>query len=356
MIGALHDGPSLPARLAPLVLLGSVWTHLFGGSAGREGTAVQMGACIADQCSARLGLAGAPRRRLLVAGVAGGFGSVFGTPLAGAVFGIEVAVLGRPDHRAATAALVAALVGDLTTRALDVTHTAFTAPAARSMSWELALRWALFAGAVALTTAAFVELTDRIKAASEAHLTLPWRMAAGGAAVAGLATLTGTTHLLGLSIPTLTQAFVDPGLPAWTFAAKALLTALTIGAGFIGGEVTPLFVIGATLGNALAPVLGLPLDLAAGVGMAATFAAAANTPLALTVMAVELLGPNALPHTLLVCLLAFVLSGHRGIYPAQRVALSKRLRRHEPPVQLAEVGRGSVPGHPRHDGPTGAPG
>jgi H+/Cl- antiporter ClcA len=181
-------------------------------------------------------------------------------------------------------------------------------------------------------------------------------MSTAGAALVGAASGVASAAFLVLLDGATRVRIANPGLPAWTFAAKALLTALTIGAGFIGGEVTPLFVIGATLGNALAPVLGLPLDLAAGVGMAATFAAAANTPLALTVMAVELLGPNALPHTLLVCLLAFVLSGHRGIYPAQRVALSKRLRRHEPPVQLAEVGRGSVPGHPRHDGPTGAPG
>jgi H+/Cl- antiporter ClcA len=133
----------------------------------------------------------------------------------------------------------------------------------------------------------------------------------------------GTSDYLGLGVPTIVRAFVDPALPEWAFAAKLGFTLLTLGAGFLGGEVTPLFFIGAALGNVLARWLGLPLGLGAGVGLAAMFAVCSNTPLALSVMAVELLGANVLPHVLIVATLAYVLVGHRGIYPAQRLLHAK---------------------------------
>ena len=119
------------------------------------------------------------------------------------------------------------------------------------------------------------------------------------------------------------RAFEDPSLPVQAFALKLVFTAVTLGAGFLGGEVTPLFFIGACLGNALARLLGIPLELAAGVGLAAVFAAASNTPLALSLMAVELLGAAVLPHVVIVCVLAYLLTGHRSIYPAQRLLKGK---------------------------------
>ncbi|MCX5743389.1 MAG: chloride channel protein, partial [Proteobacteria bacterium] len=144
------------------------------------------------------------------------------------------------------------------------------------------------------------------------------RMAIGGAGVVLLWQLIGTSDYLGLGVPTIVDAFgADPHVPDWAFAAKLGFTALTLGAGFLGGEVTPLFFIGATLGGALGPHLGIPRALGAGVGMAAVFAAASNTPLALSIMAVELLGPNVLPHVVIVCVVAYAISGRRSIYPAQ---------------------------------------
>src|SRR5262245_22015553 len=149
------------------------------------------------------------------------------------------------------------------------------------------------------------------------------RMCAGGALIVLGWQLIGTSDYLGLGVPTIVRAFGDPALPEAAFAAKLGFTALTLGAGFLGGEVTPLFFIGAALGNLLARLLGLPLGLGAGVGLAAMFAVCSNTPLALSVMAVELLGASVLPHVLIVSALAYVLVGHRGIYPAQRLLRAK---------------------------------
>ncbi|HTV23400.1 MAG TPA: chloride channel protein [Polyangiaceae bacterium] len=325
VIDTIHDqGPEIPLRMAPMVLFGTVLTHLFGGSAGREGTAVQMGASLGDWVSHRLGLPMALRTEVLAAGVAGGFGSVFGTPVAGALFGLEFVVLGRIEYRALVPALSAALTGDLVTRALGIVHTPYPAAPVLALSLSVLARWLVFAAAVALTGVLFIELLHVLKRLGERFLPrLGWRMAAGGVLLVLGWQAVGTSDYLGLGVPMIVRAFVDPALPEAAFAAKLGFTALTLGAGFLGGEVTPLFFIGAALGNVLARLLGLPLELGAGVGLAALFAVCSNTPLALSVMAVELLGAGVLPHVLVVSALAYVLVGHRGIYPAQRLLRAK---------------------------------
>lgn len=338
VIDTIHDGgPEIPLRMAPMVLLGTVVTHLFGGSAGREGTAVQMGASLTDWLAHRLRVDRRARRQMLAAGVAGGFGSVFGTPVAGAVFGLEFVVLGKLEYEALVPALVAAVVGDMTTRALGVGHTAYRAAPRVALTPALCAKWLVFAAVVALVTTAFIELTHAIKKRGEILVPrLPVRMALGGLAVVALWRLAGTGDYLGLGVPTIVRAFEDPALPVYAFALKLLFTAVTLGAGFVGGEVTPLFFVGAALGSVLGRALGIPIELGAGVGMAAVFAAASNAPLALSVMAVELLGAAALPHVLIVCAVAYVLTGHRSIYPAQRLARSKSGRPVEPPGSLRD--------------------
>ncbi len=321
IIDTIHDdGPRLPLRMAPMVLVGTVLTHLFGGSAGREGTAVQMGASLADALLHRLRLTGQLRRQLLAAGVAGGFGSVFGTPIAGALFGLEFVVLGRVEYDALLPALTAAVIGDMTTRALGIHHTTYPSPAVLPLSPLVLAKWLVFALALSIATRSFVELTHFLKKRGALRVPrLPLRMFLGGLLVVALWRLVGTSDYLGLGVPMILRSFTDPSLPVYAFALKILFTAVTLGAGFLGGEVTPLFFVGASLGNVLARQLGLPLGLGAGVGLAAVFAAAANTPLALSVMAVELLGGALFPHAAIVCVLCYLLTGQRGIYSAQRV-------------------------------------
>jgi H+/Cl- antiporter ClcA len=325
IIDTIHDdGPEIPLRMAPMVLLGTVLTHVFGGSAGREGTAVQMGASLSDFMAQRLKLDKQMRRQLLAAGAAGGFGSVFGTPFAGALFGLEFIVLGRIEYEALVPALVASVVGDWTTRALGIQHTLYPAVGAVPLTPLLLLKWLVFAAAVAVVTLAFIELTHFLKQRGERLLpSLPIRMGLGGVVVVGLWQLLGTSDYLGLGVPTIVRAFSDPSLASTAFALKLLFTAVTLGAGFLGGEVTPLFFVGAALGNLLARLLGIPLELGAGVGLAAVFAAASNTPLALSIMAMELLGAPILPHVAIVCVLSYVLSGHRSIYSSQRLFRGK---------------------------------
>lgn len=348
VIDTIHDeGPEIPLRMAPMVLIGTVLTHVFGGSAGREGTAVQMGASITDWVSHRLGVGKHVRRQLLAAGVAGGFGSVFGTPIAGSVFGLEFIVLGRIEYDALVPALVASVVGDMTTRSLGIHHTQYPAAPSVPLTPLLLLKWLVFAAAVALVATAFIELTHFIKRRAERHLTrLPLRMALGGLVVVGLWKLVGTSDYLGLGVPMIVRSFQDPNLPVYAFALKLVFTAVTLGAGFLGGEVTPLFFVGAALGSVLARLLGIPIELGAGVGLAAVFAASSNTPLALSIMAVELLGAPAFPHVVIVSVIAYVLSGHRSIYPAQRLLRGKGGARLSSVKTLRDLAAEDAPARP----------
>jgi H+/Cl- antiporter ClcA len=353
VIDTIHDeGPEIPLRMAPMVLAGTVLTHVFGGSAGREGTAVQMGASITDWVSHRLGVSKNVRRQLLAAGVAGGFGSVFGTPVAGAVFGLEFIVLGRIEYNALVPALVASVIGDMTTRALGIAHTHYPGAPHVPLTPLLLLKWLTFAAAVALVTTAFIELTHFLKKHGEKHVpSLPVRMMLGGLVLVGLWKLFGTSDYLGLGVPMIVRSFHDPNLPVYAFALKLVFTAVTLGAGFLGGEVTPLFFVGAALGSVVARLLGIPIDLGAGVGMAAVFAASSNTPLALSIMAVELLGASIFPHVVIVCVLAYLLTGHRSIYPAQRLLHGKGGVRLTQPTALRDVTVTAVPPPSRQDAP-----
>jgi len=325
VIDAIHDDtPQIPLRMAPMVLAGTVLTHLFGGSAGREGTAVQMGASLADALSHRLRVAAETRRQLLAAGIAGGFGSVFGTPIAGAIFGLEVVAVGRMDYEALAPALVASLVGDYVTRHLGVVHTAYPVVEAVALSPGLVGKLVVLGAAMAAAATAFVELTHGLKRQLERRLVrLPLRMCAGGVTVVIMWKLVGTSDYLGIGVPTIVRSFSDPSLPVYAFAAKLVFTSVTLASGFLGGEVTPLFFVGAALGNVMARALDLPIVLGAGLGIAAVFGSAANTPVALSIMAVELLGRGAFPHVMIVCVVAYVLTGHRSIYPAQRMLRRK---------------------------------
>jgi H+/Cl- antiporter ClcA len=234
--------------------------------------------------------------QLLAAGVAGGFGSVFGTPIAGTVFGLEFIVLGRIEYDALVPALVAVAGGRHDDARAGRRAHAVPRVAARRAHAALLAEVAGLRGRGGAVTTAFIELTHFLKKQGERRVPRsPVRMFLGGAAVVGCGSSSGTSDYLGLGVPTIVRAFEDPSLPVYAFALKLLFTAVTLGAGFLGGEVTPLFFVGAALGSVLARLLGIPLELGAGVGLAAVFAAASNTPLALSIMAVELLGAAVLP-------------------------------------------------------------
>ncbi len=324
VIEEIHSNQSrIPRRMAPMILLGTVVTHFFGGSAGREGTALQMGASLADALRQALGLDRHDRRLMLMAGISGGFGSVFGTPVAGFVFGMEVQSLGRIRYEGLIPCLVAACVGDLVARSLGVPHAHYPTLPTTGLDALLLVKVALTGIACGLAALAFIELTHAVKRWS-GRIAQPWlRPVAGGIIVLALTAIVGSRDFLGLSLPLIERSVRGEDVIAWAFAAKLIFTAITLGSGFLGGEVTPLFVIGATLGHVLGRALGVDPAFMAMLGFVAVFAGASNTPLACVLMSVELFGGGALVYALTICALAYLASGHRSIYRTQRISVPK---------------------------------
>ena len=352
----------IPLRMAPFVLLGTIITHLFGGSAGREGTAIQMGASLADTLRRALRLSPADRRMTIMAGISGGFGSVFGVPVAGAIFGMEVQSVGRVQYEGLVPCLVAAYVGDLVTRAWGVPHAHYPHLEAIAIEPWLLLKVALAATAFGLTSLLFVELTHGIKRLM-ALITRwpPLNPLIGGFVILALTWLVGTRDYLGLSLPLITHSLDGSGVVATAFLLKLIFTVITLGTGYLGGEVTPLFVIGSTLGYTLGTLLGVDPTLLAAIGLVAVFAGASNTPLACAIMGVELFGGGATLYLFLGCVVAYLASGHRGIYGTQRVGIPKiptlEVRAHETLHALIERRQGGwlPPFLLREDQPSTAP-
>jgi H+/Cl- antiporter ClcA len=329
IIDEIHEPRAwVPRRMAPLVFVSTVAGHLFGASVGREGTAIQMSGSLTDLGARILRIDTADRRLLLIAAIAGGFGAVFGVPLAGTVFALEVQSVGRIRFDALVPAFAASVTGDLVVRGLGVHHTATPDLGAVHLSAALLAKCAVAGIAFGLTALVFADLTHALKQVVARLVAWPpVRPLLGGLAVLALVALAGDRAYLGLSIPLVTASLAGgAGIAAGAFALKLVFTSVSLAFGFQGGEVTPLFVMGATLGVPLAHLLHVPVPLLAGVGFVAVFAGATNTPLACTVMAVELFGGGIAVPAATACIVAYVVSTERGIYGSQRIDTPHRHR------------------------------
>ncbi|MDN3551134.1 voltage-gated chloride channel family protein [Mucilaginibacter aquaedulcis] len=342
IIDEIHNpGGGVPKRMAPIVLVTTVITHLFGGSAGREGTAVQIGGSIAQMFGKWFKLNEADTRIVLTAGIAAGFGAVFGTPLTGAIFAMEVLTIGRIQYNALLPCLIAGVIGDVTVAAWGVHHTAYHIDVFKlaphwysgylSFDFVLLAKVIIASAAFGLASFLFAYMVHGIKSFFVKRVSIPWLIPVlGGLIIIGLTALIGKPDYLSLGVDaehagavTIPSAFHAGGADTWSWLLKTIYTTLTLATGFKGGEVTPLFYIGATLGNTLSILMDAPVSLFAALGFIAVFAGATNTPLACTFMGIELFGGEYALFFAVACFTAYFFSGHSGIYSAQRIGVPK---------------------------------
>ncbi|WP_166925793.1 voltage-gated chloride channel family protein [Flavobacterium poyangense] len=314
---------TIPFKMAPLVLLGTLLTHLFGGSAGREGTAVQMGGAIADQFTKLFKLDPSERKILIILGISAGFASVFGTPLAGAIFALEVLYFSKINLKSIFLSFLVAYAAYFTVEFWQVKHTHYSIPDVPEINLTNLFYTILISILFGFAALLFSRTTHFWSSLFSKNIKYPpLRPFVGGIVLAIAITGFGFTKFSGLGVPVIVDSFSNAN--AWyDFLLKILFTGFTLGAGFKGGEVTPLFFVGATLGSALSLVVPIPIALLAGMGFVAVFSGATHTPIACTIMGMELFGTQPGLFIAISCTIAYFSSGSVGIYKSQIVKGAK---------------------------------
>lgn len=321
---AVRENAPLRLRTAPLIIAATVLTHLFGGSSGREGAALQMGSSISDFLGRKMRLAGNDERILMMCGMAAGFSALFGTPLAAAVFAMEVCSVGVMYYAAIFPCTLSSLIALLVVHAMGGHATAFqlaSVPALSAGTLAQAVGLGLLCAVIAILLCTVFGIAHRFfyRYIPNAYL----RVAAGGALVVGLTLLAGTRDYNGAGMDVIARAIEDGAAVPEAFLLKILFTAATLGCGFKGGEIVPAFFVGATFGAFYGPLLGLPAGFAGALGLAAVFCGVTNCPLSSILLAYELFGGEGLPLFALCIAVSYMLSGYRGLYSEQKIMYSK---------------------------------
>lgn len=321
VIDSVHGKKEVPLRMGPVVYLATFITVLFGGSTGREGAAVQMGGSVASAVNRFFKVNNLDKKILMMSGISAGFGSAFGAPITGAVFGMEMAALGKLKLEAFVPCLMASFVGHyITTAAWGHKHEEFIIQTLPEKSIITFIIIILLSVLFSLISVLYCQLRHGIEKVSENifkknHMK---RAFVGGILIVLLTWMVGSQDYNGRGLQMLEQSFTED-VPPFAFLAKLVFTAITLGSGFFGGEAIPLFFIGATLGNALHTFIDLPLSFLAALGLIAVFCGGANTPIAAFLLAMEIFDGKGLEYFFVACLVSYLFSGHHGLWPSQQI-------------------------------------
>jgi H+/Cl- antiporter ClcA len=317
-----HSG-KMRLAVVPVKLVATVVTIAFGGSAGKEGPAAQIGASLASGFSRLMRFGDHDRKKLVICGISAGFAAVFGTPIAGALFGVEVLFVGAMLYDVLLPSFVAGIVGYQVSSALGISYfhgPISIIPAFSGFFFLKICAAGLFFGLCSLllieTLRLFEGLSRRVR------VWTPLKGLLGGSALVIL-TLLFSTRYLGLGLETITESLRGESVPYGAFLLKILFTAITLSFGGSGGIITPIFFVGATAGSVFGRVLGFDAGLFAAIGMVSLLAGAANTPISASIMAIEFFGPEVAPYAAVACIISFLMTGHRSVYPSQVISLAK---------------------------------
>ncbi len=322
VIESVHFGKDVPPALVPLIFAATVVTHLFGGSAGREGAALQIGGGIGYQTGKLVHLGEKDLPLATLCGMSGVFAALFGTPLTATVFALEIISVGTWYYAGLIPCLTASLMGYVVSTLMGVAPTRFAA-VMPGLALGTMARVVVLAVACGVVSIWFCKVLHGVEHLAEKYLKNSYlRIAIGGLAIVGLTLLLGKTDYNGAGIEVIERA-VNGQADTWAWLLKLLFTAITIGCGFKGGEVVPSFFVGATLGCVIAPLLGLSASFGAAIGLVCVFCGAVNCPIASVVLSVELFGAGDVIYFAMACAISYLISGYCGLYSSQTILYSK---------------------------------
>ena len=323
IIDSIHFGDRVPLTLVPTIYLATVITHLFGGSAGREGAALQIGGGLGNYVGRLFRLDDKDMRIATLSGMSAVFAALFGTPLTATVFALEVISVGILYYSALVPCLVASLLALQISVFFGIAPTRFLVTV-YPVHAVMVLKVAVLALGCAVVSILFCLVMHGSEHLLSRKIPNDFvRVIAGGCAIVALTLLLGTNDYNGAGMDVITRAIEEGVARPDAFFWKLLFTALTLGTGYKGGEVVPCFFVGATFGCFLGSLLGIPAGFAAAIGLVAVFCGAVNCPLASILLSVELFGSTELVYFALACGISYMLSGYFGLYSSQKIMYSK---------------------------------
>ena len=323
VLSAIHSNEKLPLKMAPLIFVSTVITHLFGGSAGREGAALQLGGSIGNGLGALFHFDDNDKHIMIMCGMSAAFAALFGTPMAAAIFSMEVISVGIMQYSALVPCVIASLSAFSVAQAFGVGQELFLVEWVPNFTIFSATKISILAVLCAVLSIAFCILLHQTEHLYKKLFKNPYlRVVVGGCLIIVLTLLVGDQTYNGTGMHVIEET-MDGHVVPYAFLLKMLFTAITIGAGYKGGEIVPSFFIGATFGCLFGNILGFAPDLCAAVGMASLFCGVTNCPITSLLISFELFGYEGMPYYLLAIAFSYMLSGYYGLYSSQRIMYSK---------------------------------
>jgi H+/Cl- antiporter ClcA len=317
-----HSG-KMNLAVVPVKLIATVITIAFGGSAGKEGPAAQIGAALSSGFARLLRFGDQERKKLVICGISAGFATVFGTPIAGALFGVEVLFVGSMLYEVLLPSFVAGIVGYQVSSSMGVTYFHGPISLIPSFSSYFFLKVCLAGLIFGLCSLMLIEALGLFhNLGRRLRIWAPWKGLIGGTVLAALGFAVSSRYF-GLGLETIESALRGEHVPEAAFALKTVFTSITLGFGGSGGIITPIFFVGASVGSTFGSLMGYDTALFSAIGMVALLAGAANTPISSSIMAIELFGPAIAPYAAVACIISFLMTGHRSVYPSQILSLAK---------------------------------